>query len=217
MRQPGAVGILTAGLKGEKRKMALETEIKFLDVDHAQLRKRLAELCAVRLDRGFEANVVYDDATRSLKARGTLLRLREQNNRFLLTLKTASTTTSAMAKVYDEAETEVLNALATRQLLAGLGYLPVLRYEKVREKWRLHDCEVCLDTLPFGLFAEIEGDEADIVVCAQALDLPQSAASKATYHDLNRLHREAQGLPPDESFVFDDDDKAKILSRRATD
>lgn len=197
--------------------MALETEIKFLNIDHAQLRKRLADLNANCLGRGFESNVVYDDAARSLRARGTLLRLREQNNRFLLTLKTAASTSSAMAKIYEEAETEVLNAPATRELLAGLGYLPVLRYEKVREKWRLHDCEVCLDTLPFGCFAEIEGCEQDILTCVQALGLPQSEASKATYHDLNRQHREAQGLTPDESFVFDDAAKAKILSRRATD
>ncbi|MGE4263830.1 MAG: class IV adenylate cyclase [Desulfovibrio sp.] len=197
--------------------MALETEIKFLNVDHEDLRKRLVGLGAHFLSRGFEANVVYDDASRNLLARGTLLRLREQNNRFLLTLKTASTQGSALAKVYDEAETEVLNAPATRELLAGLGYLPVLRYEKVREKWRLQGCEICLDTLPFGSFAEIEGCEQDILACAKALGLPQSAASKATYHDLNRLHRETLGLPPDESFVFDDAAKAKILARRATD
>lgn len=197
--------------------MALEIEIKFLNIDHDELRKRLVAFGAQRIGRGFESNIVYDDAARSLKTRGTLLRLREQNSRFILTLKSAATVTSSLAKIYEESETEVLNAPAMREILAGLGYLPVLRYEKVREEWMYLGCEVCLDTLPFGLFAEIEGSEQDIMACAKALGLPENTASKATYHDLNRQHRTAQGLPPDESFVFDDAAKAKLLSRRATD
>ena len=197
--------------------MALETEIKFLDVDHEALRARLAELGAQPLGRGFESNVVYDDANRSLKACGTLLRLREHNRRHVLTLKTAAKTSSATAKVYEEAETEVLSVQPMREILAGLGYQPVLRYEKVRETWSLLGCEICLDILPFGDFAEIEGDEDAIAACAMALRLPPNSASKATYHELNRQHREAHGLPEDESFVFDDAAKGRILSRRATD
>ncbi len=197
--------------------MALETEIKFLDVDHEALRKRLAVLGASSQGRYFESNVVYDDAARSLKAKGTLLRLREKRGRFVLTLKTAAAAASALAKVYEESETEVLDAPATREILAGLGYRPALRYEKVREKWTCLGCEVCLDTLPFGSYAEIEGAEADITACAEALDLPQSAASKATYHDLNRLHREKNRLPADETFVFDEAAKSRLLARSDTD
>jgi adenylate cyclase, class 2 len=197
--------------------MPLEIEIKYLDVDHKVLRERLQALSAQNCGRGFESNVVYDTVARSLKAKGTLLRLREKDNRFILTLKRATDTPSSTAKIYEESETEIMNAPGLREILAGLGYLPALRYEKVREKWRLYDCEVCLDTLPFGDFAEIEGDEACIAACAQALELPQTKASKATYHDLNRQHRESRGLPPEESFVFDDAIKAKILARRATD
>jgi len=191
--------------------MALEIEIKFLNVDHDTVRKRLLKLGAQRSGRCFESNVVFDDTARSLKTRGTLLRLREKDSRFILTLKTAAEATSSLAKVYEESETVVLNAPALREILAGLGYVPVLRYEKIREQWTHLGCEVCLDTLPFGFFAEIEGSEQNIMACAKALQLPQSHASKATYHDLNRQHREAQGLPPDESFVFDTAASAKLL------
>lgn len=197
--------------------MALEIEIKYLDADHEALRSRLTALGAKPLGRHFESNVVYDDAGRSLKVKGTLLRLREKNGRCILTLKTAAAESSALAKVYEESETEVLNAPAMREILAGLGYLPALRYEKMRETWLCLDCEVCLDTLPFGLYAEIEGTEADIAACALALGLPRGAASKATYHDLNRQHREKNGLPPDESFVFDEAAKSALLAFRNTD
>jgi adenylate cyclase class 2 len=89
--------------------------------------------------------------------------------------------------------------------------LPALRYEKFREVWALLGCEVCLDTLPFGDFAEIEGDEADIRACAEALNLPEHKASCATYHDLNRQACAARGARPDESFVFTAEHKARLL------
>lgn len=197
--------------------MPLEIEVKYLDADHGALRQRLSALGAECLGRWFEANVVYDDAKRSLKAQGTLLRLRQKGGRFVLTLKRASSQTSQTAKIYEESETGVDDADGLCGILEGLGYHPALRYEKVREKWALLGCEVCLDTLPFGAFVEIEGGEADIAACARALELPSGQASKATYHDLNRRHRAAAGLAPDESFVFDAAAKAEILALLATD
>lgn len=201
--------------------MALEIEIKFLHADHDALRRRLAELAARRLSRYFESNMVFDDAARSLKAQGTLLRLREKPGRHVLTLKRSAADAaaggSALAKVYHEHETEVQDAQATRDILAGLGYAPVLRYEKVREKWAFLGCEVCLDLLPFGQFAEIEGDEEAISSCALALGLPLANASAATYHELNRLHREGAGLPQDESFVFAEDEKRRLLAELGAD
>lgn len=197
--------------------MALEIEIKYLEVDHDLLRKRLAALGGQYVSRGFESNEVFDDTARSLKAKGTLLRLREKDSRNVLTLKRDSGQSHAAAKIYEESETEILHATELRAILDGLGYAPVLRYEKLREKWLLLGCEVCLDLLPFGSFVEIEGQETEIAACAKALELPQSKASTATYHDLNRQHRAAAGLAPEESFVFDAATKATILARRATD
>lgn len=198
--------------------MPLEIEVKFLDADHAALRERLAGLNAHCVGRWFESNAVFDDAERSLKATGTLLRLREESGRFILTLKRAAgDTTSAKAKVYDETETGVADARNMRAILAGLGFNPALRYEKIREKWSLLGCEICLDTLPFGDFVEIEGSEEDISACAKALGLPMDKASTATYHDLNRRHRETVGAEPDESFVFTPEVKASLLARNATD
>ncbi|MBU1039938.1 MAG: class IV adenylate cyclase [Proteobacteria bacterium] len=198
--------------------MALEIEVKYLNADHADLRQRLSRMGAHGVGRWFEANVVFDDAARSLKAAGTLLRLREKSGRVVLTLKCASAeNVSDAVKVCDEHETDVADAASMRQILAGLGLTPALRYEKLREKWLVLGCEVCLDTLPFGDFVEIEGSEEDIATCAKALELQSDRASTATYHDLNRQHRESSGLPPEESFVFDDAAKSRLLARRATD
>lgn len=182
--------------------MSLEIELKFLNADHAALRRRLAELGAEAHGSHFEANTVFDDAEGSLKARGLLLRLRQAAGRFLLTAKTPLHA-PGIAKTYAEDETEVADGQAMADILAALGYRPSLRYEKVRETWTCMGCEVCLDTLPFGCFAEIEGDEKGILACATALGLSLDDSSRDTYHELNRRWREANGLQPDASFVFD--------------
>jgi len=192
--------------------MGLEIEIKYLDADHAALRAALEGLGAKRLGRWFEANVVYDDAMRGLKARGTLLRLREQPGGAVLTLKQAAARRSETAKIYEEHETPVADAGATAAILEGLGYEPVLRYEKIREKWEHAGCEVCLDTLPFGPFVEIEGGEDGIRTCAAALGLTAETSSTATYHDLNLLFRAKAGLPPSESFVFTEAERTALLA-----
>lgn len=183
--------------------MALEIERKYLDVDHADLRRRLEALGAEPLGRWFESNEVYDDPARRLKAEGTLLRLREKQGRVVLTLKRVPEAPAAAGvKTYEEHETGVADGLALRAILTGLGYVPAFAYEKIREKWRLRGCAICLDTLPYGSFLEIEGPEADIEACAGDLALSPDTASTATYHELNRLHRERNALPPRESFTF---------------
>ncbi len=190
--------------------MPFEIEVKYIEADHAALRQRLDELGARRLFRGFESNVVYDDASRRLRSAGILLRLRETRGLCILTLK--RDTGDSAAKICEETETEVRDAAAMRGILTGLGYSPSLRYEKVRESWTLAGCEVCLDTLPFGNFMEIEGPGTAIAACAATLKLPQDKASTATYHDLNRQYRVRAGLPPDDSFVFAEADRAALLA-----
>jgi adenylate cyclase class 2 len=183
--------------------MALEIERKYLNVDHSRIRTQLLALGAMRVGVWFEANTVFDDANRGLKAQGTLLRLREKQNRHILTLKEKpQVPTGSALKVYEEHETEIADATVLVSILAGLGLHAVFRYEKIREKWRHKNCALCLDRLPFGDFLEIEGDEPSINDCAKDLQLPEAQASTATYHELNRRNNEALGLPVMETFVF---------------
>lgn len=201
---------------GSKAKMPLEIEAKFLDVDHRALAERLGALGAARQGRWLERNEVFDDAARTRRDNGVLVRLRERAGAAVLTVKhSAGCTESGSAKACVEIETAVADAQAMRGILDALGLLPVFRYEKIREKWSLGGCAICLDTLPFGLFLEIEGQEADIRACAERLGLDHAQASAATYYDLNRQRRAAAGLPPDESFEFSPEAKSSLVSSLA--
>ena len=195
--------------------MALETELKFLDPDFSAIRTLLDRQGGVYVDRHFERNAVYDDPERSLKERRVLLRVRRAG-RNLVTLKyPPDTPCPEDVKVLEELQTEVADPDILEAMLRKLGFEPAFRYEKVREKWRFMDCVICLDTLPFGDFLEIEGERGDIMRAAEALRLPRESASRSNYRTLNIEHRQRAGLPYDESFVFSEGDRERILEQLA--
>lgn len=198
--------------------MALEVELKYLDADHAELRGRLKRLGAEFLGRYFEENKVFDDADRKLRSRSVLLRLRRKlaadMDRAVLTVKSLpAESVSSTAKVYEEFETEVGDSGKMAAVLDVLGYRPVFSYEKVREKWGLMGCVVCLDRLSFGDFVEVEGPEDRIMACEKNLEFKPEMRSRLTYHALNAEYLAANGLPNNENFVFEPEERDRLIKK----
>jgi len=193
--------------------MALETELKFLGVDFTVLRQRLKDLGADSRGRFLERNAVFDDQKAGLRERNILLRLR-RDKEVVLTLKRPAGQESSRVKVREEFEVRVGDFEAMREILRALGYEVWFRYEKIREKWRLGPCEVCLDTLPFGEFVEIEGPETEIAALSVKLGLDKHPASAKTYHDLNLEYQKANNLPLDHNFVFDPAARERLIQNQ---
>ncbi|HBE95347.1 MAG TPA: adenylate cyclase [Desulfovibrio sp.] len=195
--------------------MATECELKYLNPDLEAVREALARRGAEPCGVVFEENLVLDDAGRTLKKRGMLLRLRRGGGATLLTVKLPASRTE-VCKVCSEHETTVSNLNETLAAMEALGYTPVFVYEKLRETWRLMDCVVCLDQLPFGECVEIEGQEKALRACATALGLDGVVTSKENYHALNQAWRRARGLPEDENFVFVEPERSRLQALAAT-
>lgn len=189
--------------------MALETEVKFPDCDIADLEARLARLGATLEHAGFESNIVYDTPDRALRADGRLLRLR-QDREIELTLKLPVIQPDAGMKTREELEVRLDDHGTAQRILEGLGYVEALRYEKYRRTWRLGDCLICLDTLPFGDFAELEGPPGVIRQTAQELGLDLDKSSVHSYHSHYQEFLAATGQPPDDSFVFSPMQKKRL-------
>ena len=100
-----------------------EIEVKLAIDDADEARRRLGAAGAVaRAARSFEDNRLYDDAARSLKDSGRLLRLRSVGGRTVLTFKAKPAAgDDPRYKVRDEYETEVADAAAMDRLLRALG------------------------------------------------------------------------------------------------
>lgn len=192
--------------------MHLERELKFLGVNLKETGRRLREVGGQSLGRYFETNVVFDSPDRALKRQGMLLRLREKEGEAVLTVKRPpENAESSGLKVFEEIETGVGDFNAMRESLLAVGFVEVFGYEKIREKWRYGECVICLDTLPFGDFIEIEGTEEMVAACAGDLGLEDCKTSTETYYRLNIQYRRDNGLPPDENFRFSEAERADLV------
>jgi adenylate cyclase class 2 len=174
--------------------MSIEIEKKYRLTPEAKgaLRERLGEAGELAGAEEFEENTLY--AGHGLDAQSRVLRLRRAGGRALLTYKEKDRTESAVKRQREE-ETEVADAEALAAILEALGYRPALVYEKRRETWRAAGAEVVLDELPFGLFVEIEGEEAAILAAERLLGLTDATVEHASYPELTaRLGAERDGV-----------------------
>lgn len=192
--------------------IAEEIETKFAVTAFEPVREALLRAGAERLARRFEENVVLDTPDGDLRRRDVLLRLRRDAGARVTLKLPAETPDAGGLKVRREIETGVADPDALQAVFFHLGYRPFLRYEKVRETWRLGPTLICLDHLPFGLFLEIEGPAVAIAATADSLGLSMDAALADTYHALYQRHLAENGLPPRDSFVFDADTRLTLLA-----
>lgn len=177
--------------------MAIEIEAKMFVTDHEPTRARLRELGARSEGACLETNTFFDSEDRSLLAADQGLRLRRQHSddandgsgdQFTITYK--GPRRHGPLKSRDEVELRVANDRDAITLLAKLGYLRVLSFEKRRESWKLNDCMIELDELPHvGKYIEIEGpSEAAIMKARETLRLNDHPLVKASYVALLMTH-----------------------------
>jgi adenylate cyclase class 2 len=146
-----------------------EIEVKLRVADVAAVRASLRQLGAqLARPRHFEDNELFDDAAGSLRAGGTVLRLRRTESGGVLTFKGPRETEGGL-KSREERETAVDEPAAVHAILSRLGYRPVFRYQKYRESWSWRGQEIEVDETPIGTFLEIEGDPEGIHAVAKEL------------------------------------------------
>ena len=171
-----------------------ETEVKFHVANPDQMHERLLACGAVPEETVLEINIRLDDADHSLRAANQLLRLR-QDRQATLTYKTPPAQPDDEFKTYTEIETTVGDFEAARRILAAIGFAEVQRYEKQRRTYRVEDTHLCLDTMPYGVFLEIEGEKKAIRRLAADLELPWEDRILANYLEMFAYIRKTAGLP----------------------
>jgi len=159
----------------------IEVEVKYRLADPDAVRRCLVAAGAKSSGRVFEANIRYDTADGGMRQAGCLLRLRKDGkNR--LTHKTPHADTGAGGfKIHRELEVEVSDFDTMDGILGALGFEAVQTYEKWRETFFLKGCEICMDTLPYGEFMEIEGEKARIEEVSLLLGLTRKGRITTNY------------------------------------
>lgn len=163
----------------------IEKKYRLTKKQREEVVKRLPGLGAERVGNEFEVNVLYTGET--LDAKRSVLRLRRIGDVGILTYKERFPTDSDI-KHQQEDETPVADPDAMESILDAIGFTPAIVYEKRRETWRLGETEIVVDELPFGLFMEIEGSEANIRDIERKLAMKSLKSERSTYPQLAYKH-----------------------------
>jgi adenylate cyclase class 2 len=148
----------------------LEIEVKFYLKKLSPIREKLLTLDASLKSNSFEKNIRFENKTHSLYHEKSLLRLR-QSDKTTLTFKSPPPFTQSEFKIQNELEVSVDDFTTMQQILESIGFHPEQIYEKKRESYLLKQAEICLDTMPYANFIEIEGKEEAILNTVKALEL----------------------------------------------
>ena len=169
-----------------------EVEIKILDIDRADIEKKLIALGAKKTFDGELRAIYYDSADHFIEKTGGTFRLRKEGERAVLTYK--HHVSDHDAKVREEREVVVSDFDAMRGILESAGFSPWLEMRKTRttyELGRLHlEFDRYLDAYDYiPEFLEIEGtDVAEVYRCAGMLGFrkedcrPWDAVQVAEYY-----------------------------------
>ena len=152
--------------------MGTEIEAKMRIDDPAALAAALRRAGGKRAASLFEVNTYFDTSTGSMKASDQGLRIRVERDlgRSNETVIVTHKGPRARGRVKRRPETEltVCDARAAAALLEALGHVPVLSFEKRRDRWKLGGCHVDVDRLPLlGDFVEIEGPSTKAVLAVR--------------------------------------------------
>jgi adenylate cyclase class 2 len=190
--------------------MSLEIEAKFwvrdLDAFRARVVSAGAQIVTPRL---LEHNERFDTPDGRLRRSGEVLRLR-RDQRQTLTFKRAL----ASPEMRSETELQIDDLEAARNLLVGLGFVPIFVYEKYREVLALADSQVMLDELPFGSFVEIEGPSLESVGrVAALLNLDWTQRIARSYLSIFEALRQRLSLDAPNATFADLQPKPEVVSR----
>ena len=183
--------------------MKVETEIKlWLRGGLSKIRHALREAgFRISKHRALESNILFDNAKRTLRKHGKLIRVRRVGKHTLLTYKGPSE--PSRYKKRQEIEIELPLASPIGAILTLIGHHPVFRYEKYRTEYgkRNNDGKVLVDETPSGNFLEIEGSPRWIDRTAKLLRFSKKDYVTRSYGYLYLAHcRERRIRPKDMLF-----------------
>ena len=171
----------------------LEIEVKFHLPEIKPIRDSLLALGAIHCGRVFETNIRFENVSKSLRNQGILLRLRK-DDRIRLTFKSSLSRPDTQFKVHRELEVEVGNFDACHSIFKGLGFHQEQTYEKWRDTFVLNNTKFLIDTMPYGVFLEIEGQKSSIRNNADRLGLNWKKRILLNYLEIFEVVQREEGL-----------------------
>ena len=158
--------------------MNTEIEVKFLHINHEEIRSRLKDagfVCSIPMRLMRRAIIDYADRRLQTGIPNSYIRVRDEGDRVTLTYKQFATLSIDGAQ---EVEVVTSSFEDTVKIFTQVGLEVVSLQESKRETWRSDTCEVVLDEWPWlDPYIEIEATtESEVKDAAQRLGLDWSVA-----------------------------------------
>lgn len=171
----------------------IEIEVKFFLDEPAEMERKIAQLGASHESSVKETNIRYETPGQGLLKKRSLLRLRKAE-RSTLTYKSEPPGEESEYKVHTEYEVCLDDFEMMEKILEALGFYPAQTYEKIRRTYRLSEAELCLDTMPYGNFLEIEGPKETIRSVSEAVGLAWKERILMNYLEMFERIKSEKGL-----------------------
>ncbi|MBF0227065.1 MAG: class IV adenylate cyclase [Desulfobacterales bacterium] len=172
----------------------LEIEIKYYIPKKEEIRAKIIDLCKDSHGLLFEKNIRYENSDKSLLKQNSIIRLR-QTNKTNLTFKSKIPDKTKQFRIHKELEVEVSDFQTMNEILLSIGFHHEQIYEKWRETFSYNNAIICLDSMPFGCFLEIEGEKEAIIDTSNKLGLDWNKRILLSYIEIFFILKEKFNLP----------------------
>jgi len=139
-----------------------EIEIKILEINVEEVEKKLKKMGAEKVFEGKVISIYFDFSDKSLEKKGKILRLRQKEDKVILTYK--ELISQDEAKIMDEYELEVDDFSSMKRIFEGIGFSPLYEFKKKRITYELNQIHFEIDEYPdVPAFLEIEAPNLDAI------------------------------------------------------
>ncbi|MBU0472294.1 MAG: class IV adenylate cyclase [Nanoarchaeota archaeon] len=141
-----------------------EIEVKILEVNRAELEKKLFSLGAKKTFEGLIHGFYFDDDVKSVRKAKNTLRLRTEGDKVMLAFK--KYVKKDEVKVRDEFQVEVSNFESMKLILEMLGFHAFKEFKKKRVSYAIGSVNFEFDVLQnydVPEFLEIEAEDSETV------------------------------------------------------
>ncbi len=181
--------------------LMIEREVKLRFESPEQARAAILEAGATPLrSRRLQEDALLDTADEGLRRRQSVLRIRTESGKSLMTFK--GPVQPGTMKIREEYETVIGDGEVLQRVFEELGLHVWFRYEKYREEYAAEDATIAIDETPVGTFVEIEGGEEAILKMTEALGRSSADFILDSYRGLFLQLRDRFGLRSSD-MIFD--------------
>ncbi len=139
-----------------------EIELKFKIKNYNNTRLKIESTGAEYKGKYRQLDLWLDTKNKRLKREKEGLRIRQQNNKSVLTFKKTEQSDGKFREA-EELETEISDPKTALEIFKRLGFETRVEIRKEREVWKLGKVEISLDGVKdLGTFLELEGSKENI-------------------------------------------------------